>query len=179
MTETAKKNIPLPGVHRGWYLASGFLVGLVAATGSLAWSTIPQSLPMHWDGAGNVDRYAEKSFWTVFTGPLICLGLLLFLYATALIIRRFPLNNSAPYGVDEQVHQRAGMDSTLYFLALSAFALSLLIGWMTLRSWFLPPEASDLLLVLPTLAFLGVVAVAGLLAWRRYGRLVAALSAED
>lgn len=171
MTENLLKSTDLPGPHSRWYLAAGLVIAMAAAAGAVAWPALPQSLPMHWNGSGEVDSYADKSLWTVFTGPLIGAGLVVFLYATALGVRRLPLNNSAPYGVDEEVHQRAGMDATLYFLALTAFALSLLLAWMSLRTWFLPPDASVLFLALPTLGFLAMMAGAGLLALRRYRRL--------
>lgn len=68
------------------------------------------------------------------------------------------------------------MDATLYFLALTAVELSLLVGWISLRGWFLPPDGSVLLFALPTLGFLAAMGGAGLLARNRYRRLVAELS---
>jgi uncharacterized membrane protein len=171
------RDAAVPGVHPGWYLAAGLVVVVVTAVGAAAWPTLPERLPVHWDGSGTADRYEEKSFGTVFFGPLLSAGLLVFLYVTALIIRPFPLNNAAPAGVDEQVHQEAGMDATLYFLALTAVDLSLLMGWISLRGWFLPPDGSVLLFVLPTLGFLAAMGGAGLLARNRYRRTVAELSA--
>lgn len=149
---------------------------LVAAVGAAVWPTLPERLPVHWNGSGAADRYDDKSFGTVFFGPLMSAGLILFLYLTALVIRPSPLNNAAPPGVDEQVHQQAGMDATLYFLALTTVELSLLVGWISLRGWFLPPDGSVLLFALPTLGFLAAMGGAGILARNRYRRLVAELS---
>ena len=165
-----------PGVHRGWYLAAGLVTVLVAAAGAAVWPTLPERVPVHWDGSGTADGYEDKSVGSVFFGPLVSAALILFLYLTALVCRRLPLNNAAPAGVDEQVHQQAGMDATLYFLALTAVELALLMAWMSLRGWLLPPDGSVLLFALPTLAFLAAMGGAGVLALRRYRRLVSALS---
>lgn len=149
---------------------------LAAAVGAMVWPTLPERVPVHWDGTGTADGYEDKSFGSVFFGPLLSAGLIVFLYLTALVCRRLPLNNPAPAGVDEQVHQQAGMDATLYFLALTVVELSLLMAWISLRGWFLPPDGSVLLFAVPTLGFLAAMGGAGILALRRYRRLVAELS---
>ena len=175
MTNTAARTttsgIAGTGPAYRWYAAAGAVVTATAAAGMLLYPDLPQNLPVHWNGAGQADRYAQKSFGSVFAVPLIATGLILVLLGTAAVAPRRA--SASPLAGDAEAHT-ANIRATQYFLGATTFALSLLLAWLSLRGWLLPPDGSALEFVLPTLGLFLAMACFGLAALRRYRRDVAA-----
>ena len=175
MTGTTEDSRTASTVRTGpayaWYLAAGAVTAGVAATGAWLYPGLPQSLPMHWNGAGQADSFADKSFLAVFSVPLITLGLILFLLGTAALAPRLA-QWSGQVRHDAAAHA-ANLRATQFFLGGSTLALSLLLAWLALRGWLLPPDGSTLEFLLPTLAFFLAMAGLGFAALRRYRRDVA------
>ncbi len=169
MTET-QQHTTIPGPARHWYVAAGAVVLATAAAGALLYPGLPQTLPVHWNGAGEADGYAQKSFWSVFASPLIAAGLILFLLGTAALV---PLLPAASVRTGAPEAQTANLRATQFFLGATTFGLSLLFAWVALRGWLLPPDGSVLEFLLPTLALFLAMAGIGLAARLRYRREVA------
>ncbi|MBM3268727.1 MAG: SdpI family protein [Candidatus Sericytochromatia bacterium] len=51
------------------------LVALMVVAGAALYPSLPDRLPMHWDVAGRIDRWADKTFWSVFFQPLLAAGM--------------------------------------------------------------------------------------------------------
>ncbi len=172
MTE-ASQNRTIPGPAYGWYLASGMVAAALICLAAALYPGLPQSLPVHWNGAGNADAYADKSFWPVFSVPLICAGLVLFLLGTAALVPRLAAVSGQLGGTGDPAAQIANLRATQFFLGATTFVLSLLFAWLALRGWLLPPDGSVLEFTLPTLALFPALAGIGAAALRRYRREVA------
>lgn len=160
------------GPAYAWYLAAGAVTAAVAAAGAALYPELPQSLPMHWNGAGQADSFAEKSFLSVFAVPLITLGLILFLLGAAALSPR--LAQWSGQVRDDAAAHAANLRATQFFMGGTTLALSLLFAWLALRGWLLPPDGSTLELLLPTLAFFLAMAGLGFAALRRYRKETAA-----
>ncbi|MCC7423627.1 MAG: SdpI family protein [Planctomycetaceae bacterium] len=59
------------------------LIAAMFAAGGLAWSRVPEKLPVHWNFAGEVDRYGGR-FEGLFAIPLFAIGL----YGLLLVLPR-------------------------------------------------------------------------------------------
>ncbi|MCC3276039.1 MULTISPECIES: DUF1648 domain-containing protein [unclassified Arthrobacter] len=187
MTETHRDTSPggvtvsgasastVPGPAYGWYVAAAVVVLAAAGAGAVLYPDLPQSLPVHWNGAGQADSYAPKSTWSVFAAPLIALGMLLFLLGTAAVIPRLAALSGQLHAGGPAAHT-ANIRATQFFLGGTAFALSMLFAWLALRGWLLPPDGSALEFVLPTVALFLAMAGFGVAAVRRYRREVAGTS---
>lgn len=51
------------------------LIATMFAAGAIAYPHLPPRIPMHWNMAGRIDAWAERSFMSVFSQPLVALGL--------------------------------------------------------------------------------------------------------
>ncbi|MCC9203847.1 DUF1648 domain-containing protein [Arthrobacter sp. zg-Y769] len=172
MTDTTKQ-AAAPGPAYGWYLASGLVVAALAGTGMVLYPDLPETLPVHWNGAGKADSFAHKSFWSVFSVPLITAALVLFLLGTAAVTPRAAASGHLQPDAGH-VAQTANIRATQFFLGATTFSLSLLLAWFALRGWLLPPDGSVWEFALPTLALILAMAGTGMLALRRYRREVSA-----
>lgn len=157
-----------------WYAAAGAVVLAAAAAGAMLYPGLPDSLPMHWNGAGQADSFASKSFWSVFAAPLIGAGMVVFLLGTAAVLPRLAAASGRADAPAGPAASAANIRATQFFMGATTFALSLLFAWLALRGWLLPPDGTALEFLLPTLGLFLAMAGIGLAAWRRYRREVAA-----
>lgn len=51
------------------------LIVAMFLAGAVAYPRLPAHIPMHWNAAGEIDGWADKSFGSVFFAPLLALGL--------------------------------------------------------------------------------------------------------
>lgn len=51
------------------------LIVAMLVAGAVAYPRLPARIPMHWNAAGEIDGWADKSFGSVFFAPLMALGL--------------------------------------------------------------------------------------------------------
>ncbi len=51
------------------------LIAAMLVAGTVAYPHLPARIPMHWNAAGQIDGWADKSFGSVFFAPLMSLGL--------------------------------------------------------------------------------------------------------
>lgn len=61
------------------------LVALMFVAGAILYPRLPGTIPTHWGASGAPDAWSAKSFWSVFSLPLLCLGL----YALFIVIPYF------------------------------------------------------------------------------------------
>lgn len=112
----------------GWLLACVALLVVIAAVGVALYPSIPAVLPMHWNAAGQVDRTAAKSVWTVFQLPLIAALLAVGFYGLSWLIRWMPVRARASEAADGA---RRRADATLRYttMALGVIALVIVVGF--------------------------------------------------
>lgn len=56
------------------------LIAAMFAVGAFMYSRLPARIPTHWGASGAIDAYSVKSFGSVFTLPLVTLGLYVLLW---------------------------------------------------------------------------------------------------
>lgn len=157
--EVAFSNRRIPG---GWAVASGPFVVLAACAGYLwsHWRRIPVRLVVHWGLQGQPDRWAARSFGSVFA-PLLSTAMILavltiILYGMAHWLR--PINAGGPQGARESRFRRtatAMLVAVEYFLALQS-------SWIAVQP-LLPASIQGpprgIVVLLPLLAAVAMVVV--------------------
>ena len=114
------------------------LVGLTAFL-ALYWGRIPEEVPMHYNAAGEIDRWGGRG--TLLVLPILAWGL----YLLVTVVEQFPAAWNTGVKVTEENRARvyavlAHLVSTVKFLMVVIFA------WITVQSaqaqalpgWFLP-----------------------------------------
>lgn len=110
-----------------------FIIGVMFITGVIAYPNLPDRIPVHWNIAGEIDRWSDTSFMSVFQLPLIALGL----YILFMVM---------PYFDPKQRNVYRSKD--LYFAALNVTtALFALIFAGSLAAAFNPSLAIDKLVM--------------------------------
>ena len=116
------------------------------------WDLIPQRFPIHWDGLGAPDRWAERSWKTVFTplleGAIQC-GLMLLIGLG--ILRASPRGRVAANAAASAQFRRV----MLQFLTAAVWGMALLLAAVALV-----PRSGNSIGTLPLLIMLGLFALA-------------------
>ncbi|MDZ4169935.1 MAG: SdpI family protein [Coriobacteriia bacterium] len=50
------------------------MIALMFAVGAYVYPHLPAQIPVHWNAAGEIDRWAQSTVWNVFAEPLMALG---------------------------------------------------------------------------------------------------------
>jgi uncharacterized membrane protein len=106
----------------GWYAAALVLLLAAVAVGIALYDTFPASIAVHWDSAGQPNRFAEKTVLSVFGPLLIAFGVLALMVGIAFVVRAVPWRRGG--GGAPEVAERIG--------ALQAELTQSLLGWVAL-----------------------------------------------
>jgi hypothetical protein len=100
-------------------LAAGAAMFAQVALAAWAWGRLPERIPMHFDFAGNPDRWGGR--WTILLLPLVTAVL----YALLGFVARFPHTFNYPWPIT------AGNAARQYALARGLLvALRVVLGWL-------------------------------------------------
>ncbi|MGH8201427.1 MAG: DUF5808 domain-containing protein [Steroidobacteraceae bacterium] len=128
--EAFQRRRHVPG---GWLAACGPYVLLIAAAAYLwlHWQQIPVRLPVHWGPDGTADRWAARSWSSVYLAPLIVAGVLV-----PLTLIRHGMGHWAraiqPAGAPGEDASRFRRTSSIALLAIE-YAIALQASWIALR----------------------------------------------
>lgn len=105
------------------------MIALMFAVGAYVYPYLPAQIPMHWNAAGEIDRWAQSTVWNVFAEPLNASGLyVLFMLMPHLDPKRANIYKS----------------KSVYYLALDAVtALIMLMFFGGLAAAFNPSVPVD------------------------------------
>ena len=162
----------------GWIIAAVAVLLAVMPVGVAVYPGVPNPTPVHWNAAGEVDRYAAKSVWTVFGPVLIGLGAVALLFACTFLVRLAPLRAAAidaPADRDRRTARQRSLMSSL--LGQLAVVVAVLIGWLTIVGWLAPRSAGLMVagVVLLLMLLLAVIVIFAV----RYRSAVASWGATD
>lgn len=126
----------------GWLLASLVVVCAVVALGITVYASLPDTIPVHWSGAGQVDRTAPKSLWSVFTLPFVAGALAVGLYGLSWLTRVTGVRRAAS-DTPQQAAVRADAQRDLASTGLGVISLALAIGLgvTSAATWLAPSSA--------------------------------------
>ena len=104
----------------GWFAAAVVVLAAAAAIGVALYDSLPATIAVHWNANGQPDRFAEKSFWSVFAPILIGAGVLALIVGIAFVVRGVPWRRGS--GDRPEVAERIA--------ALQAHLTQSLLGWI-------------------------------------------------
>ncbi len=129
-------------------LAALILVS-TAIWGATIYPHLPETVPTHWNAAGEADAFSRKSVWSVF-GPLMIGGVMaLGLFATRWFVSR---------GRDLVPAERRAYDLCIGYANMS---LAALFAWISVMAWF-DREPGPLFIVMSLLGSVPVLLIIGL-----------------
>ncbi|RAP74428.1 DUF5808 domain-containing protein [Paenibacillus montanisoli] len=121
-----------------WYILQAALIAVSSIAASLMWERIPAELAVHYDIAFRPDRYAEKSWGTVFLFNLIQLFLLAVLMGASFVVKQAEQGAGAEM-TDEKKRQfryfRYVNSVFLYGLSLALIVYFSMVQATTLYGW--------------------------------------------
>lgn len=127
----------------GWFAASLVVLAAAAAVGAALYDSLPATVAVHWNASGQADRFADKSFWSVFGPILIGFGVLALVVGIAFVVRSVPWQRAS--GDRPEVAERiAGLQAhlTQSLLGWVAFVVSAAISVLSVLGW-LHAESSE------------------------------------
>lgn len=120
-----------------------FVIGIMFIVGAVTYPNLPDRIPVHWNIAGEIDRWSDTSFMSVFQLPLVALGM----YVLFMVM---------PYFDPKQRNVYRSKD--LYFAALDMLSLLFaLIFAGSLAAAFNPSLAIDKLVMVGVGMMLAVI----------------------
>lgn len=164
-----------PPIAPAWYLVSLVIIAVIAAVGVALYPTLPDPLPIHWNAAGHIDGYADKSIWSVFGPLLIGAALVVLLFLIALWVRATPPRvraGGSPTVVEART--RVQLHLTQALLGQLSVLLALVMSAVSLAAWLAPGDSAAALLT--TVGMIVLLVVLVLLYLVRYLREVKAIT---
>lgn len=168
---------------RQYYAATLFVYLATLAYVLLRWDSIPDPIPVHFDGAGNPDRYEPKSFFAatalIWIGAVVSVAVALCVPPRSLVRRTADVPHTSPVPFSEANAQRVELltDKTATFVAQTILGMAVCLCLSALSSTSLAPSGW----LLPTVwtAFtIGVIVLAVALTLNT-GKQVEALPTDD
>lgn len=156
-----KTKIPLTTLDAILETLAAVLVVLLLMFVISSWARLPQTIPVHFNIQGEIDRYGSKSVL------LVLVPVILLLYAMMTILSRYPWRYNYPVEITEENHIRQYVMATrlLRFIKLEIMALFTYMeaitvmaatsGKFALGVWFLP---ANLIMLTGTTAIYMVLA---------------------
>jgi uncharacterized membrane protein len=120
----------------GWYAAALVVLLAAGAIGVALYDSLPATIAVHWDASGQPNRYADKTFFSVFGPLLIALGVLALIVGIAFVVRTVPWRRGS--GDRPEVAERIGAlqaELTQSLLGWIAFVVSAAIGVLSVIGW--------------------------------------------
>ncbi len=126
-----------------WFAAALVVVAAAAAVGVALYDSLPATIAVHWNASGQADRFAEKSFVSVFGPILIGVGVLALIVGIAFVVRSVPWRR----GSGERPEVAEGIAAlqahlTQSLLGWVAFVVSAAISGLSVLGW-LHAESSE------------------------------------
>ncbi|MFC7401403.1 DUF1648 domain-containing protein [Citricoccus sp. GCM10030269] len=149
-------------------LAAVVLAGLFA-WGSQAFSHLPEVFPTHWGPSGEPDAWEEKSFGTVFIGPLSAAGTTALMGLLALLVPAMllPPKDSSAWGRVQQEGRRRATVSVLGWVSLLT---AIFVGALSVQTWTAPGEISMTVPLTLYMLGLGFAIVLPFRRWQRWSQ---------
>ena len=113
-------------------------LGLCLVDGALIYGSLPDIVPVHW-GLNGPDAWEDKSFGTVFMGPLVALGSVALL---ALVSAAAPaFSPEEPGASDWEAFRRRGMiQGTVAAMGAVSLLIAACVSYLSMRGWRTPEE---------------------------------------
>lgn len=160
-------------IRPAWYLVSLLLLVAAAAVGVSVYPSLPNPIPIHWDGAGHINGYADKSIWSVFGALMIGAAVVVLLFGLALVVRTLPPRMSGG-GDPQTVAVRARVQAHVGMALLGELTL-LIVAMLcatALLSWLAPGNSTAMMVALVGLiVLLVVVLLTFMVRYRREARI--------
>lgn len=132
---SAQVTVPTAGrVPVGWLIACLVAIAITATIGVAWYSALPALIPMHWNAAGVVDRYAPKTPWSVFGVLLIGLAIAVGMFLLSFLARSpaFARTGSDRGSGNRQEAQRAligGLIGQLSLAVVLTLCATQILAW--------------------------------------------------
>lgn len=132
--------------RREIHLVNALLAAALLFFSIWTYQQLPDSIPAHFNFDGTPTRWADKSVWSWFLGPLIGLGLLVMNYGIAAAVPRFPNAVNIPdkkrylaLPAERKLRVLAVTQDLLYILIIPLLIMFMLIQY---GSWIAAQEGS-------------------------------------
>lgn len=144
MIERPKINLPLTLFDKIIEVTSFVALVVFWLMNIFAFSTLPENIPTHYNGMGEVDSYGPKT--TIFLLPV--LGTLIFAFLTFIIRKPESFNYTVEITEENALAQYTNSTKLIRFMKLSLIILFIVIDYKTIETasgtsdglgkWFLP-----------------------------------------
>lgn len=143
--------IPVTGLYKAVEIITAAILILMAVYLVAAWKSLPDKLPMHYNAAGEIDRWSSKR-------ELILLPVIaVFVYGLITLVSAFPSSWNIPVKVTRENRKRVyqGIKSMLVFMKLEVMVLFAYLELEIIHLRELPGAflGTVLLLIFGTLAY--------------------------
>lgn len=131
---------------RQYYAATIFVYLATLAYVLLRWDSIPDPIPVHFDGAGSPDRYEPKSFLAatalIWIGAVVSVAVALCVPPRSLVRRTADVPHTSPIPFSEANAKRAELltDKTATFVAQTILGMAVCTCFSVLSSTNLAPS---------------------------------------
>jgi uncharacterized membrane protein len=168
-----------PALPAGRFLFAYVISLATIFAGTLAWASIPNTLPVHWDAAGTPDSFARKGWLTAFAGAWIGL----FLTTMLLLTAKFSSRRAVRLGTEsseEPLREQEAVDqwATQGTFASVAGIFSIASASLTLLTWVDAAHGVVVVSVMVTMFAALLLAVFGYQSARRAHRPTEATCSE-
>jgi uncharacterized membrane protein len=137
-----------------WFIAGVLVVLIAIAWGAFLFPGMPTSIPVHWNAAGEIDRHAAKSVWSMFGVPMLALGLVVLLFLFSIVLQRMPRRD--PSAARDQVLRTVLAGRLLGQLAL---LVALMLCAMTVLDWLKPGLTGWPQQIIPLVGLVAILAL--------------------
>lgn len=131
---------------RHYYAATAFFYLATLAYVLLRWDTVPDPIPVHFDGSGNADGYTPKSFLgataLVWIGAAVSVAIACCVPPRSLVRRTADVPHTSPIPLSEANAKRAELltDKTATFIAQTVLGMAVCMCVSVLSSTSLAPS---------------------------------------
>lgn len=152
---------------RQYYVATAVMCALTLVYMLLRWDSVPDPIPVHFDGSGNPDRFEPKSFFNatalVWIGVVFAIALPLCVPPLSLARRTMAVPAASALPFSEATAQRAELltEKTAMFIAQTVFAMTVCLCLSAVGTVIPNIPFSGFLLVITWIAFTVFVMIQG------------------
>jgi hypothetical protein len=128
----AVQDIDVPTPTFPWLTMLGSLLAIIAGALIVAanWSTIPDPVPVHWDGSMEPDSWSEKSIGSVFFLTFIALGVWLLFAAICWFIQYAAVRPRSERSIKARLRNQANLAASNEAMGILLLLMSLGLSFM-------------------------------------------------
>lgn len=128
----AVQDIDVPTPSFPWLTMLGSLLAIIAGALIVAanWSTIPNPVPVHWDGSMEPDSWSEKSIGSVFFLTFIALGVWLLFAAICWFIQYAAVRPRSERSIKARLRNQANLAASNEAMGILLLLMSLGLSFM-------------------------------------------------